>query len=97
MTELPPESVLRLARALGLEEFCSAMGWELARERNRIYVPVNDCFDQLKDLFSFCQKFEIPLNSVELNLGSSGKSLWDSMWTFRKGTDNRYPLFVDTI
>lgn len=63
VTPLPPESVLRLARALGLQEFASACGWEI-KSNDAAYTCVwalvpSHQFENMKALQTFCTKWNV--------------------------------------
>lgn len=59
MTALPPDSVLRLAKALGREEFVSACGWRLTREVKDVLIPIKQ-FESREDLLRFLDKWYVP-------------------------------------
>lgn len=99
MTELPPESVLRLARALGLEEFLDVLGWKISLQTHtgslRVEVPVTTVFPTVYDLHHFCALWNIPLTDNEKRQTSLKTSPWAGMWSTRLHLDKTYPLYID--
>ncbi len=60
--ELPPESVLKLYRAVGLQEFFGLLGWSEAEDNPFRKLVPKDQWKTGPELFEFCQKYDIPIN-----------------------------------
>lgn len=98
MNNLPPDSVLRLARALGLEEFFACLELQFDGPQ-RVPIPLNRLTTP-QDLWNFCVKWDIKLEPVETDYLRDGKAAvgmgGPTSTDFGEGwTNNTYPLYLD--
>lgn len=76
VTALPPDSVLRLAKALGREEFIAACGWTKDGEYS-LRIPASQ-FASRDTLCNMLDRWEIP----RFNHGSPNLHLGDGYYSF---------------
>ncbi len=78
---LPSESLLKLYRAVGAQEYCGLLGWKYIHPK-RVEVPVRGVYSTLKQLHQTAQKLGFVLSPRNENSQMpDGKLLWENMFT----------------
>lgn len=92
----PPDSIIKLYGALGVEELCSVLGWHYLGGPNwQVSIPSNN-YKTLADLHDALRKYKVPVDvDLEFRAGRNGKLHWEEAFKSYQREDLPYPIALD--